>query len=296
MKKLLLLIALSLGVNNAFSADLCKAIALRDIAPIGHTDSILRRGEYVEAISQYRVDKRTAVATLCQHGGYCYPTDVMINGKKVEALKLTNCKVGKRDDYEDEYEIFYSVDVVRSKNTPQDLREDDLENKLLEMGVSNLPAAIFSEFYVRNPKSPINRVIDQATAGNQNAINFLQSIDFDPSNPESIKKIEKLLATSANKQRRARSSNTGAYQQRRASSSSTCDFSQEDCVTIQSLLYAKEQLNRSPKMQCMILASQIDSRMNLISSLRGASAYAAHIQIEKISNEIFQTAESMGCP
>ena len=82
--------------NDAWSASLCKAIALRDVAAIEAPDSVLPRGSYDHAVTQYIVNKQTGMTTLCSHGGYCYPTHVRVNGQKVEAFRLTNCKIGSR--------------------------------------------------------------------------------------------------------------------------------------------------------------------------------------------------------
>ena len=60
---------------------------------------------------------RMGMTTFCSHGGYCYPTHVRVNGQKMEALRLINCKIGSRN-YEDKDEVFYSVDVVRSLIRP----------------------------------------------------------------------------------------------------------------------------------------------------------------------------------
>jgi hypothetical protein len=109
--------------NGASSADLCRALALRDVAAVEAPDSILPRGNYDEAVTQYRVNKQTGMTTLCSHGGYCYPTHVRVNRRKVEALRLINCKIGERN-YEDKEEIFFTVDVVRSKNSSRTLHYD----------------------------------------------------------------------------------------------------------------------------------------------------------------------------
>jgi hypothetical protein len=55
-------------------------------------ESVLKRGEYDKAITQYRVNKKTGLTSFCSHGGCCYPTHLVENGAKVEALRLTNCK------------------------------------------------------------------------------------------------------------------------------------------------------------------------------------------------------------
>lgn len=90
MKGILLIVCVILPSKHALAVDLCKAIALRDVAAIESPDLVLQRGEYDEAITQYRVNKHNGMTSFCSHGGYCYPTHVRVNGKRIEALRLTN--------------------------------------------------------------------------------------------------------------------------------------------------------------------------------------------------------------
>src|ERR1700741_1491484 len=87
-------IAAFAGAQRSVAADICEALALRDVPALDDPSSILKRGELDGAITQYRVNKRTGKSSFCSLGGYCYPTHAVENGHTVEALKLTNCKVG----------------------------------------------------------------------------------------------------------------------------------------------------------------------------------------------------------
>src|SRR6516225_2450600 len=160
--------------NHVWSADLCKAIALRDVAAVEAPDSVLARGSYDDSVTQYRVNKQTGMTTFCSHGGYCYPTHVRVNGQKVEALRLVNCKIGS-PNYEDKDDVYYFVDVVRSKNTAAELRLDDLDNKFLEMGLCSACAGNVAMFYVKRPTSPCARLAKQALEGNPVATDKLRS-------------------------------------------------------------------------------------------------------------------------
>jgi hypothetical protein len=177
MRKALYFIAalalISVSSNHASSADLCKALALRDVAAVEAPDSVLARGSYDGSVTQYRVNKQTGATTFCSHGGYCYPTHVRINGQKVEALRLINCKIGERN-YEDKDEVFYSVDVVRSKNSRAELRLDDLDNKFLGMGLCSACAGNVAMFYVKRPTSPCARLAKDALEGNPVAADKLR--------------------------------------------------------------------------------------------------------------------------
>jgi hypothetical protein len=157
----------------ALAADLCEAIALRDVAAVEAPDSVLSKGAHDTAITQFRVDKHTGMTTFCSHGGYCYPTHVHINGQKMESLRLLNCKVGKVFDTDQDY-VYYSVDVERSKNLPEALKIDYLENRLMEMGLCSACAGNVAMFYVQKPNSPCAQLAKKALEGNPEATAQLQ--------------------------------------------------------------------------------------------------------------------------
>jgi hypothetical protein len=158
----------------ASAADICKAIALLDVPAIDAPDSILKRGEYDLAITQYRINKKTGLTSFCSHGGSCYPTHVVQNGVKVEALRLTNCKVGKRDDWNDPDEIFYGLDVLKSGITDTELKEDDLDNKLIDLGLCNACASNVAYLYIHQPQSRCAALTRQALGGDAQALETLK--------------------------------------------------------------------------------------------------------------------------
>ena len=55
------------------AADICTAVALRDVPAIEDSSSMLKKGQFDTAITRYRVNKRTGETSFCSHGGYCYP-------------------------------------------------------------------------------------------------------------------------------------------------------------------------------------------------------------------------------
>jgi hypothetical protein len=108
---------------------ICEAVALHATTETKDFPSALKRGETIDAVTQYNVNKKTGVASLCSHGGGCYPA---------EALRLTNCRVNKsKSDFEDGDEVSYGLDVIRSKVPPTILRQNDVELKLLDLGMCN---------------------------------------------------------------------------------------------------------------------------------------------------------------
>lgn len=149
----------------ALSASICRAVALRDVAATESPESIIRRGDYDDGISQYNVDKQTGRTSFCSHGGYCYPTHVYVEGQKHEALRLTNCRVGAKA-FEDQERVSYALDVDRTRNSAITLRIYDVENRLSELGLCSACAGNVAAFFVRRPNSTCGRLAQQALEGN----------------------------------------------------------------------------------------------------------------------------------
>jgi hypothetical protein len=175
MKILLRLsILFALAATPASAADICQAIALRDLTAVDVPDAKLKKGERDEAVTQYRVNKKTGEATLCSHGGACFPVAVTENGQKVEALRLTNCKIGAMDPFDDPDETFYNLDVIRAKVPAAALRIDDVDNKLLEMGLCSACASNVAYLYVWQPASRCAKLTARALAGHPEAVKTLK--------------------------------------------------------------------------------------------------------------------------
>lgn len=147
-------------VAGARAADICEAVALRDVPAIENSDSILKRGEHDTAITQYRVNKETGTKSFCSHGGYCYPA---------ESLRLTNCAIDKTRHSENDGIIFYELVVTRSKVPAPMLKYDDLDNRLLRMGLCSACADNATSHYINQPNSPCGQLVKGALAGNPTA-------------------------------------------------------------------------------------------------------------------------------
>src|SRR5208282_3966945 len=94
--------------------------------------------------------------------GSCFPATVTENGKRVETLHLTNCKVGARDSFDDPDDVFYSLDVIRSKVPPLQLKIDDVDNRLLELGLCSACAHNVAYLYVNKPASRCAKLAGRA--------------------------------------------------------------------------------------------------------------------------------------
>ena len=169
--------------NQASAADICNAVALVDVpdwgdgVPADAGGSVLKRGQIDEAVTQYRVNRKTGDAVFCSHGGYCYPRYIKKGGQRIEALRLTNCKIGAAEPSDpaiDGDDIFYDISVDRSKNSKETLRYDDIDNALLNIGMCSACASNAADLYINQPESSCGSLVANALAGDKAAIAELQ--------------------------------------------------------------------------------------------------------------------------
>lgn len=156
----------------ASAADLCRAVVLRPVRPVGVPGGRAERpGTVLTAVTQYARNRRTGQTSICSHGGYCYPTHVRVGGKLLPALRVTNCTVDLRrpdppipgivDD-----DIIYYFKVDRGRNSAAALRLDDVENRLLEMGMCSACAGTAADAYVHKPNSACGKLTRRVLEGN----------------------------------------------------------------------------------------------------------------------------------
>lgn len=163
MRKTALAILMTIFGVQLEAADICEAKASYSIRAIESSDSILKKGETIDAVTQYRIED--GVAQFCSHGGYCYPRYIYKNGRKVEALKLTNCKI-----------VNGEVVVDRSKNSPKKLKYEDLTNKFLKMGACSYCADNIAQHVRKKPNGQCGVIAKRALKGDYQAISILQSM------------------------------------------------------------------------------------------------------------------------
>jgi hypothetical protein len=137
----------------------------------------MQRGAVQTAITQLVRDTALNRTFFCSHGGSCYPTHVYINGEPVEALRLDNCTVGAEvSRYDDE--IIYGLEVDRSRNSEADLRFDDVENALIELGLCMACADNAARHYVERPQGQCGTLVKQSLEGNPAARRRLAADEF----------------------------------------------------------------------------------------------------------------------
>jgi hypothetical protein len=159
--------ALFIVVPHAHATDsICKAVAMHATIVTETFHYALKRGETVDAVTAYRTNKKTGVSSLCSHGGGCYPA---------EALRLTNCKVNKSKPYDYGDEVDYELILIRSKVPADVLRQNDVELKLLDLGMCNACADNAAAFYVKMPNSRCAMLVRKALVeGDPTAIEKLR--------------------------------------------------------------------------------------------------------------------------
>ncbi len=181
MKVMLSLLALFLVVGvvssvvSSNAADICQAVALTDVPALDSPDPfVLKRGDYDTGITQYRVNKKTGETSFCSHGGACFPTHVVENGNRVQALRLVNCKVSQKFDAGDPDEVVYELDVVREDVSATELQINDLDDKLIEMGLCFACARHVANLYVKEPASRCAELTRKALQGDPAALEQLK--------------------------------------------------------------------------------------------------------------------------
>lgn len=170
------ILSLSLSIFTCSSAlaeaDLCNAKVLYSVSAVEDPSSMMESGSTLDSISQFNVNKHTGLREFCQHGGYCYPETITINGKTEKSLKLTNCTINKKES-EDADTEFWSLNVIRSNISSEKLRFSDIENKLSGMGMCNSCADNATQYYIHKPDSKCGKIVKSALEGNPDAINEL---------------------------------------------------------------------------------------------------------------------------
>lgn len=107
----------SIRPDGVKETDICRATVLHQVASIEDPSSKMEPGEAYNDVTQFIRNKKTGETRFCQHGGYCYPSHVTLNQQKVEAIRLNNCSVGRRDS-DDGEDIYYWIAINPPKKGP----------------------------------------------------------------------------------------------------------------------------------------------------------------------------------
>jgi hypothetical protein len=83
--------------------------------------------------------------------------------------------VGAKDDFNDPDDTDYAIDVVASKVPPALLRYDDLDNRLLSIGLCSACASNAAHEYLTHPHSKCANLVRLTLEGNPDATGSLSN-------------------------------------------------------------------------------------------------------------------------
>lgn len=176
MRAIIAATAVSLAFASAVAnaADSCTATVLTNIPKSG-MGYAAKRGEKITAVTQYM--KTEGRWYYCAHGGGCYSAFVKVRGKPAKAIRLDNCLVDFRHVDASYGDVIYYTQIDRSLNSTATLRLDDVDNRLLDLGLCSACAGTAAYEYVHHPKSACANLTRQALEGNPVAIRRLRDDD-----------------------------------------------------------------------------------------------------------------------
>jgi hypothetical protein len=156
--------------HGALADDVCTIVALHGVASVESPTTMMEAGDQRVSITQYRIEISTRIASFCQHGGYCWPETVTINGRSIRAVKLTNCSVDRQHPSSFSDYIFYELVPDRSKIPEAVMRESDVAQRLIELGMCDACAHHAAAIYVRKPETECGKLTKSVLEGNPDAL------------------------------------------------------------------------------------------------------------------------------
>lgn len=93
----------------ASSGGECSARVLRQVSALEDRESTMPVGETYSSVTQFWRNTKTGDTWFCAHGDYCYPSHVVKDGQRVEAIRLTNCRIGNEVSRDGD-EVMYAVE------------------------------------------------------------------------------------------------------------------------------------------------------------------------------------------
>jgi len=89
-----LAMAPTLVASGAMAAEACRAVVLADVAGWDNPADVRHKGEVICPVTEYAIETATGIGRFCAHGGGCYPRYATSGAKRVEVMRLTNCRIG----------------------------------------------------------------------------------------------------------------------------------------------------------------------------------------------------------
>jgi len=147
----------------------CEGVALRD-AHAQAPAAVIHQGARVVGIVRYQVDTKTGEDWYCAREN-CYQAHVIVDGAKVEAIHLANCRVGELQILQDPKDPIknYSMDLLAAGDPSKALSFHEVDMRVSRMGLCASCVDNARDSYMRDPQSRCGQLVGKALAGNPQA-------------------------------------------------------------------------------------------------------------------------------
>jgi hypothetical protein len=159
-------------IVSGYADDACQAVMLQSV-PSTETGTIRGQGEHLNAVSIYRINRKTFADEFCEHGGDCYPAHVTAEGRRFETAKLLNCSIDPDNRSVGERYVVYGTELNRRSMTPIQLRTYDISDRLQALGFCDSCSSGLARVYVHHPRSRCATIIRSALEGSKPALSTL---------------------------------------------------------------------------------------------------------------------------
>jgi hypothetical protein len=147
----------------------CEGVALRD-AHAQNLTAAIHQGARVVGIARYEVDTKTGEDWYCAPGN-CYQAHLTVDGVKVEAIHLANCRVGGQMILQDPETPIkeYTIELLAAGDPSKGLSFHDVDMRVGRMGLCASCEDSAVDSYMRDPQSRCGQLVGKALAGDREA-------------------------------------------------------------------------------------------------------------------------------
>jgi hypothetical protein len=147
----------------------CEGVALRD-AHAQDQAAVIHQGAQVVDIVRYEVDTKTGEDWYCAPGN-CYRAHVTVDGAKVEAIHLANCRVGGPQVLQDPKSRIKSdtIELLAAGDVSNALSFREVDMRVSRMGLCASCVDNAVDSYMRDPQSRCGQLVGRALTGDPEA-------------------------------------------------------------------------------------------------------------------------------
>ena len=165
----------SAALARGYADTLCRADVLRTIRSPMDPTIAMRRGERLQGVAGAQRSARTGATCLSMYRGECWPMQVIERGRRVPALRLINCSIG-REQSRDGDDVYLSVVPIRGLNSAADLRRYDLNVRMQQRSVGGAGIDdVLVDALIERPHSPCGRLAQRVLDGDARAAEATQT-------------------------------------------------------------------------------------------------------------------------